>query len=114
MKDRDIQYLLAQKEVHLSLRTICNCRKLLNIPNYREKAAYYGKEVTFSDYILLSKKYFTKIDISLVNQIDIVSKKASIVTTHPTSSYELSPDKLVIKDTKEFWAASKYLVIIVD
>ncbi|PKP45874.1 MAG: hypothetical protein CVT95_08005 [Bacteroidetes bacterium HGW-Bacteroidetes-12] len=61
-----------------------------------------------------NKKYFTKIDISLVNQIDIVSKKASIVTTHPTSSYELSPDKLVIKDTKEFWAASKYLVIIVD
>lgn len=61
-----------------------------------------------------NKKYFTKIDISLVNQIDIVSKKASIVTTHPTSSYELSPDKLVIKDVKEFWAASKYLVIIVD
>lgn len=61
-----------------------------------------------------NKKYFTKIDISLVNQIDIVSKKATIVTTHPTSSYELSPDKLVIKDTKEFWAASKYLVIIVD
>lgn len=61
-----------------------------------------------------NKKYFTKIDISLTNQIDIASKKATIVTTHPTSSYELSPEKLVIKDTKEFWAASKYLVIIVD
>ena len=86
MKDRDIQYLLAQKEVHLSLRTICNCRKLLNIPNYREKAAYYGKEVTFSDYILLSKKYFTKIpteagvyELSISSKIDYPNCRSNVI-----------------------------------
>jgi len=52
LKDKDIQYLLAQKGVHLSVRTICNCRKLLNIPNYKEKSAcYYEKDITFSGYI---------------------------------------------------------------
>lgn len=61
-----------------------------------------------------NKKYFTQVDISLTTQIDIVSKKAKIVTTHPSSSYELAPDKLTIKDSKEFWSASKYLVIVVE
>lgn len=61
-----------------------------------------------------NKKYFTQVDISLTTQIDIVSKKAKIVTTHPSSSYELVPDKLTIKDSKEFWSASKYLVIVVE
>jgi len=86
LKDKDIQYLLAQKGVHLSLRTICNCRKLLNIPNYREKAAYYGKEVTFSDYILLSKKYFTKIpteagvyELSISSKIDYLNCRSNVI-----------------------------------
>lgn len=61
-----------------------------------------------------NKKYFTQVDISQTNQIDIVAKKAKIVTTHPSSSYELSSDKLTIKNSKEFWSASKYLVIVVD
>ncbi|MCG2716150.1 MAG: hypothetical protein L6422_07675 [Candidatus Marinimicrobia bacterium] len=56
-KDKDIQYLLAQKGLHLSVRTICNCRKMLHIPNYKEKSAcYYGKETIFSDYIPVASR----------------------------------------------------------
>lgn len=57
LKDKEIQSLLAQEGIHLSLRTTCNCRKLLNIPNYKERAAhYYGRDIAFSEYRELSKR----------------------------------------------------------
>lgn len=56
--DKDIQTIL--REVHgifLSVRTICNCRKLLNILRYKERAAhYYGRDIAFSDYVKLSER----------------------------------------------------------
>lgn len=78
--------MLTQVGVHLSIRTICNCRKLLNIPNYREKATYHGNEVTFSDYILLSKKYFTKIptesgvyELSISSKMDYPNCRSNVI-----------------------------------
>ena len=68
LKDKDIQQLLTQKSVHLSLRTICNCRKLLNIPNYKGKPDYqYEKDINFGDYIPLaseSRKLLNKIPVA--------------------------------------------------
>ncbi|MGB9774732.1 MAG: hypothetical protein ACP5JH_02865 [Bacteroidota bacterium] len=62
LKDKEIQYLLSKEGIHLSLRTICNCRKLLNIPNHKERAAhYYGKDIAFSGYMKLSEKKFNRI-----------------------------------------------------
>ncbi|MCL5035180.1 MAG: hypothetical protein M1395_08790 [Bacteroidetes bacterium] len=59
LTDNEIQYLLRERNIHLSLRVICNCRKLLGIPNYRERAShYYGKNIRFSDYIRLLDKRF--------------------------------------------------------
>jgi len=63
--------------------------------------------------------YFTKIDITKVNSININSKKAKILTSHPAGSYKLEKDgkiyaKLVITDAQKFWKASKYLVIVLD
>jgi len=86
LNDKDIQYLLAQKGAHLSVRTICNCRKLLNIPNYREKASYYEEDISFSDYILLSKRYFNKIpteagvyELSIPSKIDYPIYRTNVV-----------------------------------
>ena len=87
LKDKDIQCLLAQKGVYLSLRTICNCRKLLNIPNYKEKSAYYyGKDITFSDYIMLSRRYLNRIpteagvyELSTSSRIDYPNQKSNVV-----------------------------------
>ena len=63
--------------------------------------------------------YFTQIDITETQSIDLFSKEAKILTSHPTDSYELvgdedSVDKLVILDPIRFWSASKYPVVIVE
>jgi hypothetical protein len=62
LSDPDIQHRLKLKGLHLSVRTICNCRKLLNIPNYKERAShYYGRDIAFSDPIAISEKKFNRI-----------------------------------------------------
>ena len=63
--------------------------------------------------------YFTQIDITERETIDLFSKKANVLTSHPSDSYKLegddeSVDKLVILDPVRFWSASKYLVVVVE
>ena len=63
--------------------------------------------------------YFTQIDITERETIDLFSKKANVLTSHPSDSYKLegddeSVDKLVILDPVKFWSASKYLVVVVE
>ena len=63
------------------------------------------------------KTYFTEIKISELTEIPLNVKKADIVTSHPSNSYELIGEdlieKIVIKDAAAFWGVSKYLVVIV-
>lgn len=65
-----------------------------------------------------NKDYFTKVNIEQTPSINIGSKKAKILTNHPSSSYKLIGEKPVeridITNPKEFWSASKYLVIVID
>lgn len=65
-----------------------------------------------------SKDYFTRVDITKLKSIPVLRKKADIITTHPSQSYKIygekAVDSIVIKNAKEFWSASKYLVIIID
>lgn len=65
-----------------------------------------------------NKKYFTQVDITVTNELDLAATKAKVVTNHPSSAYEIkgnkTADKIIIKDPEAFWSASKYLVIIVD
>lgn len=62
--------------------------------------------------------YFTKADLRDLTQITLSAKKATIITSHPSSSYKLignkTVDKIEITDTKKFWNTSKYLVIVVE
>lgn len=63
--------------------------------------------------------YFTTADQRKLSQIPLHSRKAKLMTTHPTASYALIADgdknlTLNIKDHKAFWSASKMLVIQVD
>jgi len=64
----------------------------------------------------LDMNNFTKVDITKVNEIPIMKKKITIVTSHPKSSYRIegnkTADKLVIVNAKDFWSLSKVLVII--
>jgi hypothetical protein len=59
---------------------------------------------------------FTKVDITKINEIPIMKKKVTIVTSHPANSYRIegdkTADKLVILNATEFWSLSKVLVIV--
>jgi uncharacterized protein YhaN len=75
-----------------------------------------GKTVTLkADF---NKDYFTKVDMTQMTVIPIGSKKAKVLTTHPSGSYKLvgekPVEKLEITNPEEFWGASKYLVIITE
>ena len=65
-----------------------------------------------------NKTYFTKIDISDTREIPLACKKAKLITSHASGSYQLTGtgkiEKLVISNPEEFWSASKYLVILVE
>jgi hypothetical protein len=63
----------------------------------------------------IDKTALTRVDITQVNVIPIMKSKATILTTHPKSSYRLTgehaSDSLVITNQKEFWSLSKVLVV---
>ncbi len=65
-----------------------------------------------------NKEYFTKINITQTNSINLGAKKVKLLTTHPSTSYKLVGEKpiekLEITDAKEFWGTSKYLVIVIE
>jgi len=65
-----------------------------------------------------NKEYFTKVDISTTNSINIGAKKIKILTSHPSNSYKIVGEKPVeridILNSADFWSTSKYLVIITD
>ena len=65
-----------------------------------------------------NKNYFTKIDIRHQKELKLYSKKVTILTPHPASSYRLEADAskqltLHITDVDAFWHASRYLVVLV-
>lgn len=63
---------------------------------------------------------FEKIDITATNSIPLSGKKATVITVHPTESFNITGaeernlDSLVITKPEEFWKASKYLVVVVN
>ena len=84
--DLPVQYLLDQKGLHLSLRTICNCRKSLNVPNWREKGGNYEKGINFCDYIPLSRKHLKKIpneagvyEASVSLKVDYKNRRSNVI-----------------------------------
>lgn len=65
-----------------------------------------------------NKSYFTKVDIRVDKEIKLYSKSATLLTSHPASSYTLQRDAnkqyiLRITNPESFWSTSKYLVILV-
>ena len=66
-----------------------------------------------------NKTYFTEADLREITEIPIRAKKLEIITPHHEDSYmvELNDEnlisKLVILDQDKFWAASKYLTMVV-
>lgn len=65
-----------------------------------------------------NQEYFVKIDTREVTEIPLYSKRAKLLTTHPTDSYILEKQNglytLRITDRDAFWSVSRYLVIDID
>jgi DNA repair exonuclease SbcCD ATPase subunit len=65
-----------------------------------------------------NREYFTKINTLKTTNINLGAKKVKFLTNHPSNSYKLvgtKPiEKIEITNPKEFWAASKYLVVVID
>lgn len=60
-----------------------------------------------------SLDYFTKVDITKMNNLQTSSKKPILLSNHPTGSYKFDADKqLVIIDYLKFWSKTIYLVIV--
>lgn len=79
LTDQDIRTILREKHgISLSSRSICNCRSLLGIPNFRKRTGcYYPKNVSFSSYIALSPKQARRIPAEPgVYELSIPSKIA--------------------------------------
>lgn len=65
-----------------------------------------------------NRDYFTEIDIRNFDFLRLMAKKAELISVHPEGSYHFTGkrggDTLFIDNTKDFWKASKYLVVLTD
>lgn len=79
------------------------------------KGKFFGKSKVNVDEIKSSK--FTQIDIRNFNKLVVDSKKITLKSQHPSTSYEIQTDKkngistLVILDENAFWDQTRYLII---
>jgi hypothetical protein len=64
-----------------------------------------------------AQDHFTPVDIRDIEYIPLESKKAELISVHPSESYTISgnnqADTLFIEDPNLFWTASKYLVVAI-
>lgn len=82
-----------------------------------KKGTFIGKAKHLNEDF--NKEYFTEIDIRNKKNFKFDNaKKVRIITSHPSSSYELFGEKPVdslrINNYEEFWSVSKYLLIVID
>ena len=81
-----------------------------------EKGGLLGKKTINSDF---DESLFQKIDVTEIFSIPVDTKKAKLLTYHPSDSYVLNGNNKVIEsleitDPEEFWKQSKYLVVVLN
>lgn len=75
-----------------------------------------GRNLLKGDF---NQEYFTSADMREATSLEIGSKKAEVLTSHPNGSYTLDKDEngyliLNISKPQLFWSTSRYLVIEVE
>lgn len=103
-------------------KTVAQQDKTINTAWYvfGTKSELKGQNILVKGQVLKSgnydKSYFTQIDIRTTREINLYSKRATMLTSHPAGSYSLEKDEkgqmvLRISNPQEFWSVSRYLVI---
>lgn len=106
------QQTLAQQEAALN-----TAYYIVGTAKDLKKNGIIGKgDKLLSDF---NKALFTKVDIRKLTEVSILSKKAKVISNHPTSAYKLVGDKKIIQslqitDYRAFWSNVRYLVILVN
>jgi predicted RNase H-like nuclease (RuvC/YqgF family) len=105
-------------EINTAFYAIGTAKELKEKNVISKEGGFIGLGKTTKVKADFNKDYFTKVNIEQTSSINIGAKKAKIITTHPSNSYKLVGEKPVekieITNAKEFWSASKYLVIIIE
>src|SRR5690606_12955478 len=128
--DREYVELLEayQEQTEITAETLKELNKAYYAYGTREELEKNGVIVREGGFLGMNKKtaladnmndeYFTPLDITKTSTIEIIGKKVTFVTDHPSSAYDIqtSGQNHVIKinDPKSFWKVSKYLVVVVD
>ena len=115
-ENKDKQKVIEEKTAELNTAYyIIGTVKELKEKNIIKKEGFLGTAKDVNNNI--DKSLLTKVDITTLTSIPIMKKKATIISTHPASSYKIegekTADKLVILNQAEFWSLSKVLVISV-
>jgi len=111
-KINEQQQTLAQQEAALN-----TAYYIVGTEKDLKKGLILGKNnKLLSDF---NKALFTKVDIRKLTEVSILSKKAVVISNHPSTSYKLVGDKKIIQslqilDYKSFWSNVRYLVIQVN
>jgi uncharacterized coiled-coil protein SlyX len=105
--------------IHTAFYVIGKSKELQNMKVIDKTGGLLGIGKTAKLNSDFDKNNFTKIDYTHVTNIPINSKKAKIVTSHPSDSYVLEKGtehdeytNIRITQPEKFWSESKYLVIV--
>ena len=116
MLSEQAEALMAQSDMINTGYVKIASKKELKKEGFLKKGLFSGGRL---DTDGLNMASFSPVDIRVFHEITLSSSTPRILTSHPSSSYELQTDKnsnedvsyLVIKDPALFWSLSNFLVI---
>jgi regulator of replication initiation timing len=126
IQNSELQNTIVQKDEKITKQTYemnkafyaCGTTKQLKAKGLlTKKGGFIGLGKTKSLAGSFSDSAFVQIDITKTKSIPVNSKKAKLISEHPTNSYQFIRDKdkkiesIEIKDPVLFWKISKYAVI---
>ncbi|MGB1103651.1 MAG: hypothetical protein ACPG21_08485 [Crocinitomicaceae bacterium] len=117
-----------QEQSQIAAATIRELNRVYYVYGSEKELIANGVIVKEGGFIGIGKKnvlkegfnehYFTEIDLTQEDKIEVMGEKVKFITDHPSSSYDVKSNgqnhTIQINDPKSFWKVSKYLVIVVD
>ena len=86
-------------------------KQLMQAGVLNRKGEFSGKKGLKLNY---TASAFKPADARQLSEIQLNGKKPHVLTGHPTGSFEVSNQKLVIKDAGDFWRAGNFCVVQVN
>lgn len=106
-------------KLHTAYYTVGNYKTLRDKNVISKQGGFLGlgkQKTVVPDF---NREAFTQIDLTATKTIELNTKAAKLVSTHPTGTYTLKKENekitaIEITDPEKFWQASKYLVVVTE